>query len=112
MLEGFVITPRIVGDKLGLPAVFVLLALLVFGDLFGFVGVMLALPAAAVLKVFAEHFLARYRASEFFTGVAQAGAGVPARANAAIPHRSAHRHKPRRRGRRSRIERRAWQAPQ
>lgn len=68
MLEGFVITPRIVGDKLGLPAVFVLLALMVFGELFGFFGIMLALPAAAVIKVFTTHALVRYRNSALFAG--------------------------------------------
>jgi predicted PurR-regulated permease PerM len=65
-LEGFVITPRIVGDKLGLSPVWVLLALLAGGDLFGFMGVMLALPLAAVVKVFAMHGLRRYRLSAMY----------------------------------------------
>jgi hypothetical protein len=62
-----VITPRIVGNKLGLSPVWVLLALMVGGELFGFVGVMLALPAAAVAKVFAMHALNRYQASKLYT---------------------------------------------
>jgi predicted PurR-regulated permease PerM len=64
--EGLVITPRIVGDKLGLSPVWVLLALMAGGELFGFVGVMLALPAAAVAKVFAMHALNRYQASKLY----------------------------------------------
>ena len=73
MLEGLVITPRIVGGKLGLSPVWVLFALLAFGNLFGFVGVMLALPASAVIKVFVVSALAQYRASSLYLGEATAG---------------------------------------
>ncbi len=66
VLEGFVITPRVVGDKVGLSAVWVLFALMVGGELFGFLGILLALPTAAVLKVFVIRGLAWYRESEFF----------------------------------------------
>lgn len=65
-LEGFVITPRVVGDKVGLPAVWVLFALLVGGDMFGFLGVLLALPTAAVVKIFVIRGLDWYRSTEFF----------------------------------------------
>ncbi|MDH5670663.1 MAG: AI-2E family transporter [Myxococcales bacterium] len=68
LLEGFVITPRIVGEQLGLAPIWVLFSLMVGGDLFGFLGVMLALPGAAVIKVFVGHALARYRESSLFTG--------------------------------------------
>jgi predicted PurR-regulated permease PerM len=68
VLEGFVITPRIVGDKLGLAPVWVLFALMVGGELFGFLGVMLALPAAAIVKVFVVRLLTRYQASALYTG--------------------------------------------
>ncbi len=68
VLEGFVITPRIVGDKVGLSAVWVLFALLVGGEVFGFMGVLLALPAAAVIKIFVGRGLDWYRASELFLG--------------------------------------------
>jgi len=66
VLEGFVITPKVVGDKVGLSAIWVLLALMVGGELFGFLGVLLALPAAAVVKIFVMRGLAWYRESEFF----------------------------------------------
>lgn len=76
LLESFVITPKIVGDKVGLPAVWVLFALLVGGELFGFLGVLLALPAAAVAKIFVVRGVAWYRESEFFlaTGAPAPGA--------------------------------------
>ena len=75
VFEGFVITPRIVGDKVGLPAVWVLFALLVGGELFGFMGVLLALPAAAVIKIFVGRGLTWYRASELFLGTEPPAAG-------------------------------------
>jgi predicted PurR-regulated permease PerM len=68
ILDGFLITPRVVGGKLGLSPVWVLFALMAFGQLFGFVGVMLALPASAVIKVFVMHGLARYRSSALYLG--------------------------------------------
>lgn len=69
ILEGFVITPYVVGDKLGMSALVVLFALMVGGELFGFLGVMLALPMAAIAKVFVTRGLARYRASALFNGL-------------------------------------------
>lgn len=68
VLEGFVITPRIVGDKLGLSPVWVLFAMLAGAELFGFMGVLLSLPTAAVVKVFVLRGLTNYRASAFFVG--------------------------------------------
>jgi predicted PurR-regulated permease PerM len=48
-LESFVHTPKLVGDRIGLHPLGVILALVVFGSLFGFLGVLLALPLAAIL---------------------------------------------------------------
>lgn len=73
VLEGFVITPRVVGDKVGLAPIWVLFALMVGAELFGFLGVLLALPAAAVVKIFAVRGIAWYRKTAFF-----ADAGPPA----------------------------------
>lgn len=65
-LEGLLITPRIVGDKVGLAAVWVLVALMIGGELFGFLGVLLAVPAAAVAKIFVMRAVAHYRKSELY----------------------------------------------
>lgn len=65
-VEGFVITPRVVGEKVGLSAIWVLFALMVGGELFGFLGILLALPAAAVIKIFVMRGLRWYRSSTFF----------------------------------------------
>jgi predicted PurR-regulated permease PerM len=67
-LEGFFITPRIVGKTVGLRDVWVLLALFVGGELFGFLGVLLALPVAAVAKIFVLRGVDRYRATTLFRG--------------------------------------------
>ncbi len=65
-LEGFVIIPKVVGDKVGLPAVWVLVALLVGGEIFGFLGVLLAVPVAAIAKIFVVRWLAWYRTSPLY----------------------------------------------
>ena len=65
-LEGMVITPRVVGDKIGLHPVAIMLAVLVGGELFGFVGVLLGVPAAAVLNVLRRRTVQRYKESSLF----------------------------------------------
>jgi predicted PurR-regulated permease PerM len=90
VVEGFVLTPKIMGDKLGLASIWVMLALLAGGELFGFLGVLLAMPAAAVMKVFVVRALRWYRESEMFKAGAPAeaelaAAAVPAGAAAAAP---------------------------
>ncbi|MDB5796299.1 MAG: family transporter [Paucimonas sp.] len=67
VLEGFILTPRLVGERIGLHPLVVIFALLAFGQLFGFVGVLLALPASAVLSVAARHMHHHYQASSFYT---------------------------------------------
>jgi predicted PurR-regulated permease PerM len=65
-LEGFVITPRIVGHTVGLSEIWVLVALFVGAELFGFLGVLLAVPAAAVAKIFVAPALRSYRRTALF----------------------------------------------
>jgi predicted PurR-regulated permease PerM len=67
-IEGGVITPKIVGDKVGLHPVVIIIALLIGGQLFGILGMLLAVPATAVLKVFFSSYLSWYRSSAYFTG--------------------------------------------
>lgn len=66
--EALVITPRIVGEKVGLPPVMVIIAVLGFSELFGFVGVLLAVPTTAVLKVVLAVVIERYRKSPAYAG--------------------------------------------
>ena len=66
LLEGFVITPRIVGEKVGLSSVAVIIAVLAFGELFGFVGILLAVPLTAILRVVINVVVDRYRRSPLY----------------------------------------------
>ncbi len=66
VLESFVLTPRLVGERIGLSPLAVILALLGFGEVFGFVGVLVALPVSALGVVALRHALAAYRASAFY----------------------------------------------
>lgn len=60
VLEGYVLTPRLVGDRIGLHPVWIIFALLAGGTLFGFTGVLLAVPAAAVVGVLVRFGVGRY----------------------------------------------------
>ena len=66
MLEGMLLTPVLVGDKIGLHPVAVIFAVLAGGQLFGFVGILLALPVAAVLAVMLRHMHNEYKSSSLF----------------------------------------------
>ena len=66
LLEGWVLTPLLVGDKIGLHPVAVIFAVLAGGQLFGFVGILLALPVAAVIMVFLRHLHSEYMSSEYY----------------------------------------------
>ncbi len=65
--EAFVLTPRLVGERIGLHPLAVIFALLAFGHVFGFFGILLALPASAVLLVALRRVRQRYLASAFYT---------------------------------------------
>lgn len=67
-VEGNVLTPKLVGERVGLHAVWVIFALLAGGSLFGFVGVLLAVPVAAVIGVLARFALGRYMESSYYRG--------------------------------------------
>jgi predicted PurR-regulated permease PerM len=66
MIEGMVLTPWLVGDRIGLHPVAVIFAVLAGGQLFGFIGVLLALPVAAVVMVFVRHLHLSYINSEYY----------------------------------------------
>jgi len=68
VLEGFVLTPNLVGDRVGLHPAWVLFALMAGGALFGFTGVLLALPAAAVIGVLVRFVVQRYRDGPLYNG--------------------------------------------
>ncbi|MCU1728986.1 AI-2E family transporter [Pseudomonas sp. 7P_10.2_Bac1] len=70
-LEGMVLTPLLVGDRIGLHPVAVIFAILAGGELFGFTGVLLALPVAAVIMVLVRHVHDLYKGSKAYKGDAE-----------------------------------------
>jgi len=72
-LEGMVLTPKLVGDQVGLHPVAVIFAVLAGGQLFGFLGVLLALPVASALNVLVRYAHARYRGSSLFEKIRDSG---------------------------------------
>jgi predicted PurR-regulated permease PerM len=68
LVESFYLTPRLVGERIGLHPLAVIFALLAFGQLFGFLGVLIALPASAVLLVGIRRVRAGYMASRLYQG--------------------------------------------
>jgi predicted PurR-regulated permease PerM len=77
-IEGNFLSPKLVGDRVGLHPVWVMFAIFAFAALFGFVGALLALPIAAALGVLARFGIAQYRRSQLYLG-ASPGHTVPPR---------------------------------
>ena len=88
-LESFVIAPRVMGKSVGLPDMWVLIALFVGGEIFGFLGVLLAVPTAAVIKIFLARAVDIYHESDLYLeGPASLRSilpGEPVRASSAPP---------------------------
>jgi predicted PurR-regulated permease PerM len=80
-LEGFVLTPWLVGDRIGLHPVAVIFAIMAGGPLFGFLGVLLALPVAAVAMVVLRYLHERYTASRLYGAEGTPGAPTVAPAD-------------------------------
>ena len=73
-LEGNILTPKLVGGSVGLHPVWLLFALSAFGSIYGFVGMLVAVPVAAALGVLARFLVAEYKASRLYTGRSGDGA--------------------------------------
>ena len=72
-IEGNILSPKLVGASVGLHPVWVMFALLAFGSLFGFVGLLLAVPVAAMIGVLTRFAVHRYHKSPFFLGESAPG---------------------------------------
>ena len=68
ILEGYILTPKFIGEAVGLHPVWVIFSLLAGGALFGFLGVLLALPMAAVVGVLFRFCIHRYKNSSYYNG--------------------------------------------
>jgi predicted PurR-regulated permease PerM len=74
-IEGNFVTPRLVGSRIGVHPVWLIFAVLTGAALFGIVGALLAVPAAAVIGVLIRFALERYRTSDLYNGPAPADSG-------------------------------------
>lgn len=68
IIEGYFLTPKLVGDSIGLHPVWIIFSLLAGGSLFGFIGIVLALPIAAVVGVLVRFLLSLYLNSPLYLG--------------------------------------------
>lgn len=85
-LEGNVLQPKLVGNNVGLHPVWLMFALFAFGYLFGFVGMLIAVPAAAMIGVLIRFALSQYMASVLYTGEGtMMTSGVPGDAAGVLP---------------------------
>lgn len=77
-VESFVVTPRLLGERIGLHPIAVIFALMAFGHLFGFIGVLVALPASAVLLVAVRRVRRSYLGSDLYLKAPMPAAPAPA----------------------------------
>lgn len=66
ILEGYVLTPKLVGDKVGLPVAWIIFALMAFSVAGGFIGLLIALPLSAVIAVLLRQAIKSYKASDYY----------------------------------------------
>jgi predicted PurR-regulated permease PerM len=68
IIEGQLLSPNLVGGRIGLHPVWVIFALLAGGSMLGFIGMLLALPTAAIIGVLVRYSIARYLVSPLYLG--------------------------------------------
>jgi predicted PurR-regulated permease PerM len=85
LLESYVLVPKLVGDRIGLHPVAVIFAVLAGGELFGFIGVLVALPVAAVAMVLLRYAHERYRHSAMYQSGAEPRIVAPGQPDAGEP---------------------------
>ena len=69
LIDGYILQPKLIGDRVGLHPVWLMFSLLAFGALFGFVGLLVAVPASASIAVLVRYALARYLDSDLYYGI-------------------------------------------
>jgi len=73
IIDGYVLQPKLIGEKVGLHPVWLMFALLAFGALFGFVGLLVAVPASASIAVLVRYAISRYLESDLYHGAVPRG---------------------------------------
>ena len=68
IIESYILTPKIIGDKIGLHPLWIIFAVLAFGSLFGFIGILIAVPTAGIIKILFLFAVDFYKSSKFYKG--------------------------------------------
>lgn len=84
-VEGNILTPKLVGSSVGLHPVWLLLALAAFGSIYGFVGMLVAVPVTAALGVIARFLVAEYKQSSLYRGIAPEHVAPPPEQLVSVP---------------------------
>ena len=66
IIEGYILTPKIIGDKIGLHPVWIIFSIFAAGSVFGFVGVVFAIPIAGIVKILLSHLIDYYKSSKLY----------------------------------------------
>jgi len=67
-VDNIIVTPKVIGKSVGMHPVIIILSIMVFGSLFGFLGMLFAIPIAAIVKVLFQELFQKYKQSELYTG--------------------------------------------
>jgi putative permease len=65
-IEGYILAPKIIGDRIGLHPVWIIFSVFAAGSVFGFVGIIFAIPLAGIVKVFLSHIIDYYKSSNMY----------------------------------------------
>ena len=65
-VEGYILSPKIIGNRIGLHPVWIIFAVFAAGSLFGILGIVFAIPIAGIVKVFLSHIIDYYKSSEMY----------------------------------------------
>lgn len=66
IIEGYILTPKIIGDKIGLHPVWIIFAVFAAGSVFGLIGIIFAIPIAGVIKILLFHMIDYYKSSKIY----------------------------------------------
>ena len=66
VIEGYILTPKIIGGKIGLHPVWIIFAVFAAGSVFGFIGIIFAIPIAGIIKILLTHIIDYYKSSKIY----------------------------------------------
>jgi putative permease len=67
IIESYVLSPQIIGEKIGLHPVWIIFAVFAGGNILGFVGILFALPIAGIIKILLTHLISYYKSTKIYS---------------------------------------------